>query len=143
LPDQLYSQCWRAPLPLAAVHAKFACNNFSHALILRFKHADGLHLSPVLERFLARDNAPLRQAGNLVTPIPLHQHRYLSNGYNQSAELARWLAPADDFVPNIVLHHHHNKSKAGLSRIQRQKSVAGIFSAARDAGQSCAAGQSY
>jgi ComF family protein len=130
LPDQLCGQCWRTPPPLAAIRAGFTYNDFSRALILRFKHADGLYLTPVLGRFLARHYAALRQPGNLVIPIPLHRHRYLARRYNQSAELARWLAPADDFAPDILLRRHHNKSQAGLNRAQRQKNVAGIFSVA-------------
>ena len=66
--------------------------------------------------------------GSLVIPIPLHRRRYLLRRYNQSAELARWLAPADTFAPNMLQRRHHNKSQAGLSRAQRKKNVAGIFS---------------
>ena len=99
-------------------------------LILRFKHADGLYLTPVFGRFLACHYAALRQPGNLVIPIPLHRHRYLARRYNQSAELARWLAPADDFALDIVLRRHHNKRQAGLNRAQRRKNVAGLFSGA-------------
>ena len=32
------------------------------------------------------------------------------------------------FEPNIRQRRHHNKSQAGLSRLQRKKNVAGIFS---------------
>ena len=48
LPDQLCGQCWRTPPPLAAIRAEFVYNPFFRALILRFKHADGLYLTPVL-----------------------------------------------------------------------------------------------
>ena len=40
----------------------------------------------------------------------------------------RWLAPADTFAPNMLQRRHHNKSQARLSRGQRKKNVAGIFS---------------
>ena len=53
--------------------------------------------------------------------------RYLTRRYNQSAELARLLAASDDFVSDILLRHQHNTGQAGLSRIQRQKNVVGIF----------------
>ena len=48
LPDQLCGQCWRTPPPFAAIRAGFVYNVFSRALILRFRHADGLYLTPVL-----------------------------------------------------------------------------------------------
>ena len=48
LPDRRSVQCWRTPPPLAAIRAGFVYNAFFRALILRFKHADGLYLTPVL-----------------------------------------------------------------------------------------------
>ena len=130
LPDQLCGQCWRTPPPLAAIRAGFVYKTFSRGLILRFKHAHGLYLTPVLEQFLARHFAALHQPGNLVVPTPLHRHRYLAPRYDQSAELARWLAPADEFAPAILFRQHHNKSQAGLNRAQWQKNVAGVFTMA-------------
>ena len=65
-----------------------------------------------------------------MVPTHLHHHRYLARRYNQSAELTRWLAPADEFAPAILIRQHHNKSRAGLNRAQRQKNVAGVFTVA-------------
>ena len=65
-----------------------------------------------------------------MVPIPPHRHRDMARRYNQSAELAHWLAPADEFAPAILLRQHHNKSQAELSRAQRQKNVAGGFTVA-------------
>ena len=128
LPDHLCGQCWLAPPPLAAIWAGFVYNDFSRALILPFKHGDALHLTPVLGRFVTRHFNAMNDPGSLVIPTPLHRRRYLLRRYNQSAELARWLAPADTFAPNMLQRRHHNKSQAGLSRAQRKKNVAGIFS---------------
>ena len=89
LPDQPCGQCWRTPPPLAAILAGFVCIAFSRALILRYKHAEGLYLTLILGQFLARHFTALHQPGNLAVPIPLHRHRYLARRYNQSAELTR------------------------------------------------------
>ena len=62
-----------------------------------------------------------------MVSIPLHRHRYLARRYNQTAELARWLAPVDEFASAILLCRHHNKSQAGLHWAQRQKNVTGVF----------------
>ena len=51
---------------------------------------------------------------------------YLRRRYNQSAQLARPGA-SDDFASDILLRRHHNSSQAGISRIQQQKNVVGIF----------------
>jgi len=128
LPDHLCGHCWQAPLPLAAIRAGFVYNDFSRALILHFKHGDGLHLTPIFGRFLQRHFKALSQPNNLVIPISLHRRRYLTRRYNQSAELARWLAPAAAFAPDILVRRHHNISQAGLSRSERRKNVSGVFS---------------
>ena len=39
----------------------------------------------------------------------------LWHAFNQSAELARWLAPLDEFAPAILLRQPQNKSQAGLN----------------------------
>ena len=65
-----------------------------------------------------------------MVPIPLHRYRYLPRRYYQSAKLARWLAPVDEFAPAILLRQHHNKSQTGLNQAQRQKNVAGAFTVA-------------
>ena len=41
--------------------------------------------------------------------------------------MARWLAPADEFAPAILLRQHHNKSQSGLGQAQRHKNLAGVF----------------
>ena len=69
----------------------------------------------------------MNDPGSLVIPIPLHRRRYLLRRYDQSAELARWLAPVNTFAPNMLQRRHYNKSQARLSRAQRKKNVAGIF----------------
>ena len=70
----------------------------------------------------------MNDPGSLVIPIPLHRRRYLLRRYNQSAELARWLAASGAIAPNMLQRHHYSKSQAGLSRLQRKKNVAGVFS---------------
>ena len=42
--------------------------------------------------------------------------------------MAGWLEPAEDCAPNVLLCRRHDKSQAGLCRVQRQKNVAGLFS---------------
>ena len=50
----------------------------------------------------------LRQIGHLVIPIPSRQVHYLARRYNQSAQLALWLTPADDFAQDVLFRRHHN-----------------------------------
>ncbi len=116
-----YGQCWRTPPPLAAIRAGFVYNAFSRALILRFKHADGLYLTPVLGWFLARHFAALHQPGNLVVCIAIAiWHDAIINLPSWRAGWHRQM----NFAPAILLRQHHNKSQAGLNRAQRQRMLA-------------------
>lgn len=128
LPDHLCRYCWLAPPPLATFWAGFVYNDFSRTLIILFKYCDALHLTPVLRRFVTRHYTAINDPSGLVIPMSLHRRSFLLGRYNQSAELARWLAPPETFAPNILQRRRHNKSQSGLSRLQRKKNVAGIFS---------------
>jgi len=67
------------------IRASFVYNSFSRDLILHFKHVDGLHLTPILGRFLKRHFVALSRQDQLVIPVPLQRRRYLARRYNQSA----------------------------------------------------------
>jgi predicted amidophosphoribosyltransferase len=60
-------------------------------LILKFKHGDALHLTPLFARFLQAPFTALAEPDHLIVPIPLHAKRYLHRRFNQSAELGRLL----------------------------------------------------
>ena len=128
LPEHLCAACWQAPPVLSMIRASFVYNSFYRDLILHFKHGDGLHLTPILGRFLKRHFVALSRQDQLVIPVPLQRRRYLARRYNQSAELARWLATKTSYAPHILVRRHHNISQAGLSRRQRHRNVAGVFS---------------
>ena len=66
-------------------------NDTSRAIILKFKHGNGLALTPVLAAMLGRLYDKLAAPGSLVIPVPLHRWRYPHRRHNQSAELTRRL----------------------------------------------------
>mgnify|MGYP007000195079 CR=1 len=64
-------------------------NDTSRAIILKFKHGNGLALTPLPVAMLGRLYGELAAPGSLVIPVTLHRWRYLHRRYNQSTELAR------------------------------------------------------
>jgi predicted amidophosphoribosyltransferase len=77
--------------PLAEIRSCFLYNDRSRQLILKFKHGDALHLTPLFARFLQAPFTALAEPDHLIVPIPLHAKRYLHRRFNQSAELGRLL----------------------------------------------------
>lgn len=126
------------------IRAALHYNDNSRQLILRFKHTDGLQLTPFLAAMVGRDfdmmtkamantiaDSGMADSGvPLVVPVPLHRQRYFLRRYNQSAELARHLCHATGsghFAPEILIRRRPTASQGGLSRRQRHRNLAGAF----------------
>lgn len=154
LAEPVCAACWQAPPPLAMIRAALHYNENSRQLILRFKHGDGLQLTPFLAAMVGRDFDMMTKAtansvtdgsvtdGSmtdtgmtdtgvpLVIPVPLHRQRYFLRRYNQSAELARHLCHSTGtghFAPEILIRRRPTASQGGLSRRQRHRNLIGAF----------------
>jgi competence protein ComFC len=73
----------------------------------------------------------IREAGwplEAVIPLPLHRRREAQRGYNQSALIARYTAREMGLpVLQLLQKTRATPAQAGLSRIERQANVAGVF----------------
>jgi ComF family protein len=81
-------------MPFSFARARAACvyNEASKGLILAYKHADRLDLTPILTAFISRSASDILSEADAILPVPLHPGRLFARRYNQSAELARSLA---------------------------------------------------
>jgi len=135
MPTALCAGCYAVPPPLAQTRAALVYNDTSRQLLLKFKHGDGLHLTPLLVAFMRQHFLHFAQQNPIIVPIPLHRTRYFSRRYNQAAELARGLFAAHldtrmtgaAFAPEILIRRRANASQAGLNRQQRVRNLAGAF----------------
>ena len=89
------------------------------------------HVPPQLERLLiaAAKREPLRQSTRIV-PVPLHDRRLKSRGFNQATVLAQVVAkglrlPLDEV--SVVRVSSSEKYRAGLDAKGRRDTVAGAF----------------
>ena len=126
MPDTRCASCWIAPPPLARIRAACRYDDIASTMIIRYKHADALHLTPLLARLMRRFFDELTVSDQLVIPIPLQRRRYFRRRYNQSAELARYMAP-EKFAPSLLIRQRHTPSQAGKNRQQRIDNVRCAF----------------
>lgn len=105
LPQGKCGQRWLTPPVIKRTRAWCLYNDISRAIILKFKHGNGLALTPYLAAMLGKLYDKLAAPGSLVIPVPLHRWRYLHRRYNQSAELTRRLTSTPGcglFGPNLL-----------------------------------------
>ena len=66
---------------------------------------------------------------DMLVPVPLHNHRLLSRGFNQAYELAAYAGRILD-IPLLtggLRRRRNTRAQSGLSRKQRRKNVRGAF----------------
>lgn len=145
------SGCRTCGLPLPAAAEQFQCGEclggnspFTLAvtplfyqkplsrIITAFKHHHGLAQGRLLAQLLTdeiRDHYMDRELPEVIIPVPLHWQRWMWRGYNQSAELGKYLGKE----LGIPCHSHFLKrirrtpSQQGLSRQQRLLNLKDAF----------------
>lgn len=98
--------------------------------ILRFKYGREYALRPWLGRWM-RDGFRQHYAGeswDALIPVPLHAERRKIRGFNQSAEIARWLG-AQVKIPVVegLLRVRPTLSQARLKRAERLRNLRGAL----------------
>jgi ComF family protein len=102
--------------------------NLLHALKYRNHPEIGIILGRVYGHELT--NAGLNCSFDIILPVPLHESRKASRGYNQSYEFAKGLSeslniPATD---DIIERVYKTKTQTRKTRLNRWKNVEEVFS---------------
>jgi ComF family protein len=101
-------------------------------LILLFKYQKykvlGDELAAYMHKSLARDDA-LWWEVDAVVPVPLHKHRERERGFNQSFELARYLAKAKGIkmLNHVLVKKVNVPPQSSLPAEQRQINNRGAY----------------
>jgi ComF family protein len=95
----------------------------SHARLL------GEMLAAKVEHRLAQKNMPDSALPDCILPVPLHKKRLSSRGFNQSIELARFVARKTGLPLelNLIERIRETESQTGLDAGQRRKNLRGAF----------------
>ena len=103
-------------------------------LVHSLKYRGQLAVGRVLGTLLAERVAALglHFAVDVVLPVPLHAQRHGARGFNQAAEIGRWVARRLDLRldPGLALRCRDTPPQVGLAVAQRHRNLAGAFEAA-------------
>jgi ComF family protein len=121
------------PGPLCSSFAPFSYGYPLDHLVQALKYRGQLAVGRVLGTLLgARIEAlGLHAAVDVVLPVPLHPARHGERGFNQSAEIGRWVArrlqlPLD---PRLAVRRRDTRPQVGLAVELRHQNLAGAFAA--------------
>lgn len=103
----------------AAYRHQEAARALVHALKYARVRAIAQTLAPDIDRLLAAEQLTLALA------VPLHRRRVRSRGFNQAAEILRYLSLAP--VPGTLVRTRRTRSQVGLDLSARRGNVAGAF----------------
>ncbi len=101
---------------------------FSASLITRLKFNDQLSLVPSLSRLMASVLPDVEDTA-IITAVPIYWRRRLKRRYNQSDELARYIARYKNinFISNLVQRTRNTQPQLGKSGYQRRKNLKQAF----------------
>ncbi len=111
----------------------FIYTDASKPLILRFKHADGIHAALTFGKWMANAGKELLDNADLLLPVPLHWTRLFTRRYNQAALLVNSLAQ-ETGIPaynDILTRNRYTPSQGQRTPRQRKLNVSGAFNVAK------------
>ncbi len=98
-------------------------------MVHRLKYNDRTDLSRWMAGWMARAGHELITDCDVIVPVPLHARRFWLRRFNQSAELARYLASTSKkpFEPDALKRIKKTKQQVGLGLSERLTNVRGAF----------------
>ena len=121
--------CIASPPIFDRARAALVYDEFSHKLVVGFKHGDRTELAPIFAKWLAGAGSPLLTHQPILLPVPLHKRRLLARRYNQSAILAQYISilTGARFDDRLLRRMRATPPQKNLSAGARQRNVAGAF----------------
>lgn len=133
--DALCGACVAAPPRFDRARAVFRYDDFSKALVLRFKHADRTDAAPAFSRWMMRAGGDVLAGADLLVPVPLHRWRLFHRRYNQAALLAHGIGGLTGIAvsPDLLQRRRVTAPQGSKGRAARALNVRGAFVVKRGA----------
>ena len=119
--------------PLRSCFAPFSYGYPMDHLVQALKYRGQLAVGRVLGTLLGHrlKDLGLHADVDVVLPVPLHPARHGERGFNQSAEIGRWVARGLQLrlEPPLAIRRRDTRPQVGLAVEQRHTNLAGAFAA--------------
>lgn len=120
--------------PLRSCFAPFGYGHPVDHLVQALKYRGQLAVGRVLGTLLGEriEALGLHAGVDVVLPVPLHPARHGGRGFNQSAEIGRWVARRLQLRldPRLAARRRDTRPQVGLAVEERHGNLAGAFEAA-------------
>ncbi|MFZ1815188.1 MAG: ComF family protein [Rhizobiaceae bacterium] len=117
------------PPPFDRLRSAVRYDDLPRQLVSGLKFSDRPELARWMAGWMTRAGHDLIAQCCVVLPVPLHWQRLHARRFNQSAELARWLAHAcgKEYLPTALVRTRPTRQQIGLSGSERLRNVQGAF----------------
>ncbi len=121
--------CHKRPPPWNSVHAFGTYENILKYCLLQFKFEQQFSMLPLLSEFLYQACAHIPPC-HMILPMPRHQQRLATQGFNHTLELSRSVARRLQIplYKHTLIRTKATQPQVRLSATQRQKNPANSFS---------------
>lgn len=125
------ADCLRMPPPYRGCHALCSYAVPADRMVHALKYQHQLAMGRVLGTLLARSvlAQALHQDIDVLMPVPLHPLRHAERGFNQSAEIARWVGRATGLPvrTGVLVRMRNTVAQVGLELAARRTNLRGAF----------------
>lgn len=115
--------------PFSRVRSAIVHKGVAQALVTRLKYGDRVELASFMANWMISAGREIIDDCDFIISVPLHFRRFLKRRYNQSAELARYIAGAQkkNFKPGWLVRCRHTRPQVNLSARERKLNVLNAF----------------
>ncbi|EJF77500.1 ComF family protein [Bartonella birtlesii] len=115
--------------PFSRVRSAIVHKGVAQTLVTRLKYSDHIELASFMANWMISAGREIIDDCDVIISVPLHFRRFLKRRYNQSAELARYVAEAQKkiFKPGWLVRCRHTRPQVNLSAKERKLNVTNAF----------------
>ncbi len=120
-------------LPFSRVRSVVVHKGIAQALVAQLKYGDYVELASFMANWMMNAGREIIEDCDVIIPVPLHFYRFIRRRYNQSAELARYIAvkKKKTFKPSWLVRCQHTRPQVNLSARERKFNVLNAFKVPR------------
>ncbi|WP_161510306.1 ComF family protein [Bartonella quintana] len=119
--------------PFSRVRSAIVHKGVGQALVTRLKYGDHIELASFMANWMVFAGREIIDDCDVIISIPLHFRRFFWRRYNQSAELARYIAvkKKKNFKPGWLVRCRNTRPQVNLSARERKLNVLNAFEVPR------------